>query len=80
MLGGVIFNRIGGESHNHWLKEAVQSSGLDVAVLGGVPKVQHWELRAPTLPCLLVYELCPHETLPVLPTRSLYNRASLGGK
>ena len=39
MLGGVIFNRIGGESHNHWLKEAVQSSGLDVAVLGGIPKV-----------------------------------------
>lgn len=41
VLGGVIFNRIGGDSHNHWLKEAVESSGLGVTVLGGVPKVPH---------------------------------------
>ena len=38
VLGGVIFNRIGGDSHNHWLKEAVESSGLNVSVLGGIPK------------------------------------------
>lgn len=39
MLGGVIFNRIGGDSHNHWLQEAVESSGINVTVLGGIPKV-----------------------------------------
>lgn len=39
LLGGVIFNRIGGDSHKHWLKEAVESSGLSVSVLGGIPKV-----------------------------------------
>ena len=40
MLGGVLFNRIGGDSHKHWLQEAVESSGLTVEVLGGIPKVQ----------------------------------------
>jgi cobyrinic acid a,c-diamide synthase len=41
VLGGVLFNRIGGESHRHWLQEAVESSGLMVEVLGGIPKVHH---------------------------------------
>lgn len=40
VLGGVLLNRIGGDSHKHWLQEAVESSGLSVEVLGGIPKVR----------------------------------------
>jgi cobyrinic acid a,c-diamide synthase len=35
---GVIFNRIGGEAHLQYLKEAVGSSFPDLAVFGGIPK------------------------------------------
>lgn len=37
-LAGVIFNRIGGEAHLEYLKEAVASECPEVAVLGGVPR------------------------------------------
>jgi cobyrinic acid a,c-diamide synthase len=36
-FAGVIFNRIGGDAHLEYLKEAVDSSCPGVAVLGGIP-------------------------------------------
>lgn len=36
-FAGVIFNRVGGETHLQWLKDAMQSAGMNVPVLGGVP-------------------------------------------
>lgn len=37
-LAGVIFNRIGGEGHLEYLKEAMSMSVPDVPVLGGIPR------------------------------------------
>jgi len=37
-LGGVIFNRIGGERHLDYLKEAMQASLPEIPVLGGIPR------------------------------------------
>jgi cobyrinic acid a,c-diamide synthase len=37
-LAGVVFNRIGGEAHLEYLKEAVASACPEVAVLGGIPR------------------------------------------
>ncbi|MGA2401041.1 MAG: cobyrinate a,c-diamide synthase [Syntrophobacteraceae bacterium] len=37
-FAGVIFNRIGGEAHLEYLKEAVGSACPEVAVLGGIPR------------------------------------------
>jgi cobyrinic acid a,c-diamide synthase len=37
-LAGVIFNRIGGEGHLAYLKEAMASSLPEVPVLGGIPR------------------------------------------
>ncbi len=37
-FAGVIFNRIGGEAHLEYLKEAVASACPEVAVLGGIPE------------------------------------------
>lgn len=37
-LAGVIFNRIGGEGHLRYLKEAMTAALPDVAVLGGIPR------------------------------------------
>jgi cobyrinic acid a,c-diamide synthase len=37
-FAGVIFNRIGGEGHLGYLKEAMAASLPDVAVLGGIPQ------------------------------------------
>ncbi len=37
-LCGVIFNRIGGEAHLAYLKEALGSTFPDLAILGGIPK------------------------------------------
>ncbi len=39
-LGAVIFNKVGGEAHTKWLADALQSAGLGVRVLGGIPKVR----------------------------------------
>jgi cobyrinic acid a,c-diamide synthase len=39
-LGGVLFNKVGGEAHTKWLVDALRSGGLDVQVLGGIPKVR----------------------------------------
>ncbi len=36
-FAGVIFNRIGGEAHLEYLKEAVAAACPEVAVLGGIP-------------------------------------------
>ena len=38
-MGGVILNKVGGDAHTQWLKEALIASGVDVKILGGVPKV-----------------------------------------
>jgi cobyrinic acid a,c-diamide synthase len=40
VLAGVVFNKIGGESHSQWLKQALLSSPLTTAIelLGCVPK------------------------------------------
>ncbi|KAK9828636.1 hypothetical protein WJX72_001237 [[Myrmecia] bisecta] len=37
-LGGVLLNKVGGPAHTQWLQEAVDTSGVSVKVLGGVPK------------------------------------------
>ena len=37
-FAGVIFNRIGGDAHLEYLKEAVESACPEVAVLGGIPR------------------------------------------
>ena len=37
-FAGVIFNRIGGEAHLEYLKEALASACPEVAVLGGIPR------------------------------------------
>jgi len=37
-FAGVIFNRIGGEAHLEYLKEAVHSSCPGVTILGGIPR------------------------------------------
>jgi cobyrinic acid a,c-diamide synthase len=36
-FAGVIFNRIGGEGHLEYLKEAIASACPDIAVFGGIP-------------------------------------------
>lgn len=38
-LGGLIFNKVGGDAHTQWLADAITSAGLNVPVLGGIPKV-----------------------------------------
>ena len=37
-FAGVIFNRVGGEAHLEYLKEAVASACPEVTVLGGIPR------------------------------------------
>ena len=37
-FAGVIFNRVGGDAHLEYLKEAVGSACPEVAVLGGIPR------------------------------------------
>lgn len=37
-FAGVIFNRVGGEKHLRYLKEALSSSCPEVVVLGGIPR------------------------------------------
>ncbi|KAK9845805.1 hypothetical protein WJX81_002848 [Elliptochloris bilobata] len=37
-LEGVILNRVGGDAHTQWLREAVEASGVDTRVLGGIPQ------------------------------------------
>ena len=39
VMGGVLFNKVGGEAHSQWLREALEASGLAMPVLGGIPKV-----------------------------------------
>ena len=38
-LEGVLLNKIGGPAHLTWLEEAITASGVDVRVVGGIPKV-----------------------------------------
>lgn len=38
-LGGVLFNKVGGEAHSLWLREALEAAGMSTPVLGGIPKV-----------------------------------------
>lgn len=38
-VAGVIFNKIGGEAHFHWLREAVEATGIQTTIIGGIPKV-----------------------------------------
>lgn len=57
MLGGVLFNKVGGDAHCQWLREALEASGLSISVLGGIPKV--W---APT-------RILPHAFRPCLMKR-----------
>lgn len=38
VLGGLLFNKVGGAAHTKWLTDAVNSAGLGIPVLGGVPK------------------------------------------
>jgi len=38
-LAGVIFNKIGSKAHTQWLTEAVQATGVQTKVFGGIPKV-----------------------------------------
>ena len=40
-MGGVLFNKVGGDAHSQWLREALEASGLAMQVLGGIPKVCH---------------------------------------
>eukprot|EP00897_Mesotaenium_endlicherianum_P002058 jgi/Mesen1/1880/ME000143S00932 len=41
---GIIFNKVGGPAHVAWLREAVETAGIDIAVLGGIPKTAGVEL------------------------------------
>eukprot|EP00963_Diacronema_lutheri_P008111 scaffold698_cov333-Pavlova_lutheri.AAC.3 len=36
-FAGVVFNRVGGDTHLQWLKDAMNSAGISIPVLGGVP-------------------------------------------
>lgn len=37
-LGGLLFNKVGGEAHTQWLKDAIASGGITLPVLGGIPQ------------------------------------------
>lgn len=39
-LEGVIMNRVGGDAHTQWLREAVEESGVATRVLGGIPQAR----------------------------------------
>ena len=39
VIGGLILNKIGGQAHLTWLKEAMEAAGVKAPVLGGLPKV-----------------------------------------
>lgn len=38
-VAGLVLNKVGGEAHTTWLKQAIAPGNEQVAVLGGVPKV-----------------------------------------
>lgn len=38
-LAGIIFNKVGGAAHTEWLREAIESSGVDTRIFGGILKV-----------------------------------------
>lgn len=46
-LGGLLFNKVGGEAHTKWLSDAIASAGLSLPVLGGIPKVRPSFLHYP---------------------------------
>lgn len=39
-VGGLLFNKVGGEAHTRWMADAITSAGLGLRVLGGIPKVR----------------------------------------
>ena len=39
-LEGVVLNRVGGDAHTQWLREAVEASGVATRVLGGIPQAR----------------------------------------
>lgn len=39
-VGGLLFNKVGGEAHTRWMADAISSAGLGLRVLGGIPKVR----------------------------------------
>ncbi len=43
-IAGVIFNKIGGEGHLRYLKEAMSASMPDIPVLGGIPRESSIEM------------------------------------
>ncbi len=38
-LAGILLNKVGGAAHTQWLKDAIESAGVNTQILGGVPKV-----------------------------------------
>lgn len=38
-LRGVVLNRVGGEAHTAWLRDAIGPANPDITLLGGIPKV-----------------------------------------
>ena len=52
-IAGLVFNKVGGEVHTRWLRDAVESAGLGVPVLGGIlndPSAQLPEYGASSTP------------------------------
>eukprot|EP00887_Chlorella_sp_A99_P000875 scaffold5.g875.t1 len=45
-LGGLLFNKVGGEAHTQWLKDAIASGGITLPVLGGIPQARARALEA----------------------------------
>jgi cobyrinic acid a,c-diamide synthase len=39
VIGGLILNKVGGQAHLTWLKEAMEAADVKAPVLGGLPKV-----------------------------------------
>lgn len=39
-LGGLLLNKVGSDSHKHWLQDAIKDAGVSASVLGGIPKVR----------------------------------------
>ena len=66
-LGALIFNKVGGAAHTKWLSDAIASSGLDLPVLGGIPKDESVAVQErylglhmpedPTMPLNLIHNL-----------------------
>lgn len=66
-LGALVFNKVGGAAHTKWLSDAIASSGLDLPVLGGIPKEESVVMQErylglhmpddPTMPLNLIHNL-----------------------